>query len=212
MSGETTITVEGLSEHNTSEALWLVVHGTVYELTAFAPDHPGGVDILNECAGTDASEAYDYAGHSDEAMQTLQKHRIGVLSQAAQQSSAVNKTNVSNVVLPEKDKLLAAPAETLASKGTTILTTKKLAACGAGLSSALILYVGCVWVAGIVKSSMVSSGLSGQPVTAFSLGVAVASLVGCTGLGYGYKEFTKTLDYENGVFAYPAVIPRRKAA
>ncbi|KAF2215417.1 hypothetical protein CERZMDRAFT_3276, partial [Cercospora zeae-maydis SCOH1-5] len=76
--------VEVLSAHNTVEALWLAVHGSVYDLTAFAPDHPGGVEILKECAGTDASEAYDYAGHSDEAMQTLQKYRVGVLSQAAQ--------------------------------------------------------------------------------------------------------------------------------
>lgn len=36
------VSVQEISKHNIPEDLWIVVDGTVYDLTEFAPEHPGG--------------------------------------------------------------------------------------------------------------------------------------------------------------------------
>lgn len=52
-----------VSKHNTPSNLWIVVEDTIYDLTDFAPSHPGGQDILLRYAGRDATAAYS-AVHS----------------------------------------------------------------------------------------------------------------------------------------------------
>ena len=39
-----TIPANEVSRHNRGEDLWIVVDGVVYDMTAFAPRHPGGFD------------------------------------------------------------------------------------------------------------------------------------------------------------------------
>ncbi|KAI8625335.1 FMN-dependent dehydrogenase-domain-containing protein [Xylariaceae sp. FL1651] len=63
MSAQTTssdrlVSVEEISGHQSLNDLWLVVDGVVYDLTEFAPDHPGGVSVLLQHAGHDATAAY----------------------------------------------------------------------------------------------------------------------------------------------------------
>jgi hypothetical protein len=36
------VSVQEVTKHNIPEDLWIVVDGTVYDLTEFAPEHPGG--------------------------------------------------------------------------------------------------------------------------------------------------------------------------
>lgn len=43
---KTSISVEEVSKHNSLEDLWVVVDGIVYDLTEFAPEHPGGVESM----------------------------------------------------------------------------------------------------------------------------------------------------------------------
>ncbi len=38
------VSVDEIAAHNTPDDLWIVVDGRVYDLTAFAPRHPGGAD------------------------------------------------------------------------------------------------------------------------------------------------------------------------
>ncbi|KAI5921394.1 FMN-dependent dehydrogenase-domain-containing protein [Camillea tinctor] len=52
------VSANEVSQHNSLENLWLVVDGTVYDLSSFAPEHPGGADILLQYAGRDATAAY----------------------------------------------------------------------------------------------------------------------------------------------------------
>ncbi|KAK4203326.1 putative cytochrome b2, mitochondrial precursor [Triangularia verruculosa] len=58
-----------LSQHSTLTSLWLSINGIVYDLTAFASSHPGGLEILLQYAGQDASEAYNKV-HSPSLIQT----------------------------------------------------------------------------------------------------------------------------------------------
>ncbi|KAJ5128602.1 hypothetical protein N7448_002318 [Penicillium atrosanguineum] len=74
------ITLEQLADHNTLQSLWIAVHGLVYDLTTVSSDHPGGIDVLESCAGTDGTEAYEYAGHSEENMVKMQQYCVGRLA------------------------------------------------------------------------------------------------------------------------------------
>jgi len=40
------ISVQEISKHNIPDDLWLVVDNTVYDLTEFAPEHPGGAGSM----------------------------------------------------------------------------------------------------------------------------------------------------------------------
>lgn len=53
------ISVEEISQHGSESSLWTVINGDVWDLTDFAPTHPGGLDIILEYAGQDASRAYN---------------------------------------------------------------------------------------------------------------------------------------------------------
>ncbi|ETN40241.1 uncharacterized protein HMPREF1541_04517 [Cyphellophora europaea CBS 101466] len=57
--GEKQISVEEISSHNTQEDCWIVVDGVVWDITGFAPEHPGGPAIIYKYAGRDASTAYN---------------------------------------------------------------------------------------------------------------------------------------------------------
>ncbi|RDL32037.1 Uncharacterized protein BP5553_09439 [Venustampulla echinocandica] len=52
------ISAQEVSKHNISEDLWIVVDDAVYDLTEFAPEHPGGAAIIHRYAGRDATIAY----------------------------------------------------------------------------------------------------------------------------------------------------------
>ena len=48
-----------LAEHANEEDVWVVLHGKVYDVTGFLPDHPGGKRAIMLYAGKDASEEFD---------------------------------------------------------------------------------------------------------------------------------------------------------
>lgn len=74
----TDITTEQLSQH-TFDSCWIAINGAVYDVTAFAKDHPGGEDLILECAGTDATDQFSSVGHSAGAIKTMTKYAIGKL-------------------------------------------------------------------------------------------------------------------------------------
>ncbi|CAI6063195.1 unnamed protein product [Clonostachys chloroleuca] len=69
-----------VAEHNTKGDLYIVLRGKVYDLTPFVDEHPGSAEILIDAAGQDCTEAYDDAGHSDEANEILLELEIGTFS------------------------------------------------------------------------------------------------------------------------------------
>lgn len=48
-------------------------------MTRYLDDHPGGKEILLEVAGTNATDAFEDAGHSDEAREQMEPFCIGNL-------------------------------------------------------------------------------------------------------------------------------------
>mmetsp|Transcript_8360 Transcript_8360/g.12544 ORF Transcript_8360/g.12544 Transcript_8360/m.12544 type:complete len:483 (+) Transcript_8360:396-1844(+) len=48
-----------VAKHNSKKDCWVVVHGKVYDLTNFAPEHPGGSHIIYTFAGKDGTRIFD---------------------------------------------------------------------------------------------------------------------------------------------------------
>ncbi|KAH6894242.1 putative mitochondrial cytochrome b2 [Thelonectria olida] len=51
-----TLAFTDVSQHDKTDDIWIVVNGSVYDMTDFAPVHPGGPDIIYRYAGRDASD------------------------------------------------------------------------------------------------------------------------------------------------------------
>jgi len=172
----------------------------VYDLTTFAPDHPGGIDILKECAGTDATEPYEYAGHSDQATATMQKFLVGAL-----EGSEVVETPVAQVT----------KVATSATKGTTWANSgpfthfQKWAAVASGVLVTLLYLLFFRAASGRAESENIGGG-AGTNVQSLFSGLFLGLVAACAGPGYYvYKEFKRSLPHEKDVFAYPSTIPRR---
>lgn len=78
-SGERLIKAEEVLKHQKEGDLWLIIDGDVYDATKFVDEHPGGEEVLHDVAGTDATDAFDDIGHSDEAREILSGLKIGKL-------------------------------------------------------------------------------------------------------------------------------------
>ncbi|KAL2136178.1 hypothetical protein VTI74DRAFT_5231 [Chaetomium olivicolor] len=50
---------EEVAQHASPESCWVVLHGNVYDVTEFLPEHPGGSKIILQLAGRDATAEYD---------------------------------------------------------------------------------------------------------------------------------------------------------
>lgn len=71
---------EDLAHCNTKDNLKIIIHGKAYDLTEFAPEHPGGSAILYKYGGKDATEAY-------EPIHPPGKHRLLLLTRSYTDSS-----------------------------------------------------------------------------------------------------------------------------
>lgn len=72
-------TLAEVKEHSDQRSCWIVISDKVYDVTDFLSDHPGGVEIILENAGTDATVPFDSKGHSKTAIQMMEKYCIGEL-------------------------------------------------------------------------------------------------------------------------------------
>lgn len=84
-----------IRKHSLPLDLWMTIHGKVYDVTAFAQEHPGGVEVLLDCGGVDATEAFDDVAHSDLAREMLEPYFVGFAESA-------HRENTKEVSDPEK--------------------------------------------------------------------------------------------------------------
>jgi len=69
MSDPRVLSGKEVAKHNTRDDCWIIVHGKVYDVTEFLPDHPGGSKIILKYAGKDATAEYDPI-HPPDAIET----------------------------------------------------------------------------------------------------------------------------------------------
>ncbi|KAK5646255.1 hypothetical protein RI129_004719 [Pyrocoelia pectoralis] len=72
------LTREEVKKHK--GATWVIIHNSVYDVSEFINEHPGGEEVLLERAGGEASEGFEDAGHTPDARSRLQKLKVGEIS------------------------------------------------------------------------------------------------------------------------------------
>lgn len=75
-------TLEELKQHKDAKSLWIAISDTVYDVTAFMEEHPGGEEVLLEQAGGYGTDAFEDVGHSVDARELMKKYAIGKLAEA----------------------------------------------------------------------------------------------------------------------------------
>uniref|UniRef100_A0A0A9WVI7 Cytochrome b5 n=2 Tax=Lygus hesperus TaxID=30085 RepID=A0A0A9WVI7_LYGHE len=73
--------LEEVKQNKNSKSTWVIIHNSVYNVTEFLNEHPGGEEVLLEQAGRDASEAFEDVGHSSDAREMMEKYKIGELAE-----------------------------------------------------------------------------------------------------------------------------------
>jgi cytochrome-b5 reductase len=68
-----------LETHRSPSDCWVAIHGNVYDVTHWLNDHPGGADIILGVAGGDVTQDFDDTGHTNYAVNLLERYYVGVL-------------------------------------------------------------------------------------------------------------------------------------
>lgn len=66
-----------IEKHNKIEDLWVIINNTVYDLTNFTKDHPGGDYILLNISGKDATYRFKATDHTQQAIDMMKNYEIG---------------------------------------------------------------------------------------------------------------------------------------
>lgn len=86
-------------KHDSPEDLWMVIHNKVYDISSFALKHPGGIEVLVDCGGVDATEAFDDVGHSERAVMMLEPYYKGELAYEDRKSRYIPKIYTPNELI-----------------------------------------------------------------------------------------------------------------
>ncbi|GLA41908.1 hypothetical protein AnigIFM63309_010228 [Aspergillus niger] len=62
---------EEVEKHSTRESCWVAIHGSVYDVTDFLDEHPGGPQVILRCAGKDGTADFDSVHDKDVLSQAL---------------------------------------------------------------------------------------------------------------------------------------------
>ena len=77
-----TYTLEEVAAANNKTKCWSVINGTVYDLTAWISEHPGGEKRILSICGKDGTAAFDgQHGGQSSIMEILNGFKIGTLQQ-----------------------------------------------------------------------------------------------------------------------------------
>lgn len=79
------ISKEELAEHDHPDSCWKAIHGKVYDVTDYIPDHPTPKDVMYEWCGKESTEPWDTKGygrpHSRRAEAMLADMLVGRLKE-----------------------------------------------------------------------------------------------------------------------------------
>jgi cytochrome b involved in lipid metabolism len=92
-------TWDEIATHNTQASLWTVIEGEVYDLTVWAPKHPGGLQELLDVAGKDGTAAFQAAQHPAAVEVFKLNYRIGrVAPRPARDTGSERGTSVAHTI------------------------------------------------------------------------------------------------------------------
>lgn len=76
-----TYTQADVALHSSDASCWSIINGSVYDLTAYIPKHPGGASKIRHICGEDGSSEFDgQHGGDSKPENILAKYWIGVLA------------------------------------------------------------------------------------------------------------------------------------
>ncbi|KAK6064244.1 oxidoreductase NAD-binding domain-containing protein [Seiridium cupressi] len=199
---DTEFSAKDVASHKEADDCFMVIQGKVYDVTKYIHDHPGGADILVEAGGTDATEAFDNAGHSEDAFEIMEQYQVGILKGASKKSA------------PKPVKVIATPKKSAKAKSQSVVPT----AVGATVIAlgALGLYFAPQLNGGhaittlpgalIPKANWLKAGGSKGQRFGFFEGVLVASGAVAVAGTVLAKKAMKLLDYHGDFMKYPSHI------
>lgn len=95
-------TYEEVAKHNTPEDCWIIINRKVYNAVSFLDDHPGGPAVITNCAGQDATRAFNDVGHTDSATKQLEDLLVGKLKDGEvlkEEAEEVEKSSGKQILL-----------------------------------------------------------------------------------------------------------------
>jgi len=78
-----TFTASDVAKHNTADDCWIIIDGSVYDVTPFLGDHPGGKNVIVGYAGKDASKVFHSLHSPDAISQYASDLKVGVIASAS---------------------------------------------------------------------------------------------------------------------------------
>lgn len=105
-------TFEEVAQHNSRDDAWIIYGDQVFDVTAYLDEHPGGEEVIIDCLGDDATEAFDDIGHSEDAHNTLKELLIGKLEGGVKPKASSSGSKNGD---PSKFPLVAAGVAALAA-------------------------------------------------------------------------------------------------
>ena len=70
-------TIDEVAMHYEEGDCWIIISRKVYDVTSFLDTHPGGIDVIMEYAGLDATSDFEDLPHPPEAYEMLEKYLKG---------------------------------------------------------------------------------------------------------------------------------------
>ncbi|XP_046822283.1 cytochrome b5-like [Vespa crabro] len=104
-------TIEEVQKTKGTGKVVIILHDKVYDVTEFLNEHPGGEEILIDHAGKDGTENFNDVGHSQDALDLMNKYKIGELIESQRTNKPLKKGWVAgyNNKQPENEKYVKGP-------------------------------------------------------------------------------------------------------
>lgn len=105
-AGAEGITLEEVAKHSTREDCWTAIDGTVYDLTPYMEQHPGGAGALAWLCGIDGTSAFQSQhGSEQRPASELADLAIGVLADASASSGGMTSTSTDSAAVTNGEGL-----------------------------------------------------------------------------------------------------------
>lgn len=174
------------------------LQATVFDVSKYIHDHPGGAEIFSEIAGADGSDAFDNAQHSEDAMKIKSGFRVGRLEGANSKKQA---TKVVRLLEPSTRSMQNALQTKWASQGVIALSTGLLC---------FIIGLGIWWIAPKTPTSLpvalkvgsIALAWRDRKTLGFTEGVLVSFAIFALSAYLAIRPFQTAMEHWTGQWRY----------